>query len=137
MDLLFNQVTEDLVLDGGDLLISNTTVTDLIQMLYLRLKTFKREWFMDVFYGIDYVNEVFGVNRTKSAVDAIMQTEIKKEVLVDDILFFDSRIENYSYSCEFQVKSIEEEAIVRFFILVTDQGIVLTTEDNLILKTQL
>lgn len=137
MDLLFNQQTEDLVLDGGDLLISNTTVSDLIQMLYLRLKTFKREWFMDVFYGVDYINDVFGVNRSKAAVDAIMQSQIRLEALVEDIIFFDSKIENYNYSCEFQVKSIKEESIVKFYILVTENGVTLTTEDNLILKTQL
>lgn len=137
MDLFFLQQTEDLVLSNGDILVTESTVDDLIQMLYFRLKTFKREWFWDVTYGIDYLNDVFGLGRSKDTIDAIFINEINKEVLVDQITYFESKIENSAYSCSFKVKSIKENVPLVFYLLMNENSIVLTTETGLKLKTLL
>lgn len=137
MDLLFNQETEDLVLLDGDLKVSDTSSDDLSQMLYFRLKTFKREWFWDVTYGIDYLNDVFGIGRNKNTIDAIFRTEINKEILVEEILFFESEIRNNTYACSFKVKVATENTPLVFYILMNESSIILTTETGLKLKTLL
>ena len=137
MDLLFNQETEDLVLLDGDFKVSDTASDDLVQMLYLRLKTFKREWFWDVTYGIDYLNDVFGIGRNKNTIDAIFRTEINKEILVEEITSFESEIRNNTYACSFKVKVAKENVPLVFYILMNESSIILTTETGLKLKTLL
>lgn len=137
MDLLFNQATEDLVLSNGDLLATETTVDDLIQQLYFRLKTFAREWFWDATYGIDYLRDVFGVARKKSTIDAIFRAAIMKEALVEDIVAFTSSIQGNAYSCSFQVKSKTENTPLQFYMLVNETSLVLTTDGGVQLKTLL
>lgn len=137
MDLLFNQATEDLVLAGGDLDISDETNTDAMQMLYLRLKTFKREWFWDITYGIDFLNDVMGLNRSKNSVDIIFRREIQKEILVSEILSFESKIENYSYSLKFTVSIVDEDVPLQFYIILNEDSLTITNEDGLSLVTLL
>lgn len=137
MDLLFNQSTEDLVLENGDLLVTDNTIDDAKQMLYFRLKTFNREWFWDVTYGIDFINTVFGLGRNKTTIDAIFRQAILQEILVEEITYFSSEIKNNSYSCKFSVKCKTENTPLQFFILVNDDSFILTTESGLKLKTLL
>ena len=68
MDIKFDQATYDIALveDGSgmvDLDIINNSADELMQRLYLRLKTYPRDLFWNIGYGIDYLNSVFGKNR--------------------------------------------------------------------------
>lgn len=129
MDIYLDQKTEDLVLKGGDLVFVKTRQDEVTQRLYLRLKTFKREWFLDLNYGIDYLNDVFGVGVMKSKVDAILQTEIIKDIFVESITSFSSKVEGYKYSCEFTVKATTMQEKIKYYLLINENKLILT--DNL------
>lgn len=65
MDIFFNPNNQDIeFVDLGnnevDIAIINNPVDDLMQRLYLRFKTFKRDLMWNTGYGIDYLNDVFG-----------------------------------------------------------------------------
>lgn len=137
MDILLDQKTEDLVLIGGDLSFVNTRQQELMQRLYLRLKTFKREWFLDLNYGVDYLNDVFGVNVSKIKIDTIFQTEILKDVLVSSLISYESQIQDYKYSANFVVKSTTFTEVITYYVLVNENSIILTDNLNNKLTTRL
>ena len=85
MDIFFNPQRQDIeFVDLGnnevDIAIINTSVDDLMQRLYLRFKTFKRDLMWNTGYGIDYLNDVFGINKSQIVVDTIIKEEIRKEM---------------------------------------------------------
>ena len=135
MDIKFDQQEYDIKLfeDGDgylDLKLTNDDAEVLMQRLFLRLKTYPRDLFWNVNYGIDYLNAVFGKNRPKTTVDIIVKNEILKEPMVEKIDNFESEIINYSYSCEFSVKLRYEEVVSNFYLLTNENGLILTNEDG-------
>lgn len=135
MDIKFDQQTFDIVLEEGgdglvDLAITQSPAEDLMQRLFLRLKTYPRDLFWNINYGIDYLNTVFGRNRPKSSVDIILRNEINKEAMVESIDYFESEIFNYSYACKFRVKVIDEPTILTYYILTNENGVILTDQDG-------
>lgn len=137
MDIYLDQKTEDLVLKGGDLVFVKTRQEEVTQRLYLRLKTFKREWFLDLNYGIDYLNDVFGVGVSKSKIDAILQTEIIKDIFVESIVSFSSRLEDYKYSCEFTVKATTMQEKIKYYLLINENRLILTDSSGNQIMTRL
>src|SRR5699024_8369115 len=104
MDIKFDQSTQDLVLftdgDGNlDFALTQDASEQWMQSLFLRLKAYPRDLFWDVNYGIDYLNTVFGKNRPKSTVDIVIKNEIMKDPMVKRVVYFESEIINYTYSC--------------------------------------
>lgn len=135
MDIKFNQLMYDIELfedgDGNlDLKLTNDDAEVLMQRLFLRFKTYPRDLFWNVNYGIDYLNAVFGKNRPKTTVDIIVKNEILKEPMVEKIDNFESEIINYSYSCEFSVKLRYEDVVSNFYLLTNENGLILTNEDG-------
>ena len=130
MDIYFKQDIMDLVFNEGDLVITATTQEDLMQRLFTRFKTHIKDLYWDQGYGIDYLNNVFGDNRRKSSVDLIVRSEILKEELVAELMDFESSIINYSYSCKFTVRSTVEEQIITYYILTTENGVIISDENN-------
>lgn len=135
MDIKFDQQSFDinLIEDGSglvDLDITTSSADDLMQRLFLRLKTYPRDLFWNVGYGIDYLNSVFGKNRPKSTVDIILRNEINKEPMVASIDYFESEIFNYTYACKFRVRVIDEPTILTYYILTNENGVILTNQDG-------
>lgn len=135
MDIKFDQQVFDIVLvedSGGlvDLDITNTSADDLMQRLFLRLKTYPRDLFWNINYGIDYLNTIFGKNRPRSTVDIILKNEINKEPMVASVDFFESEIFNYTYACKFRVRVIDEPTILTYYILTNENGVILTNQDG-------
>lgn len=142
MDLKFDQTVQDLVLtvDGAgafDIALTKDTEDDLGQRLFVRFKTYTKDLFWNLGYGIDYLNKVFGVNRPKSSVDAIIMSEIKKEPLVKEIVSFESTNKNYTYSSNFTVKSKIEGRVSTFYILTDENGFTLSNEEGLTLTSRI
>lgn len=142
MDFRFDQKEYDISLteDGEgkvdiDLVQSSDEV--LMQRLFVRFKTFPRDLFWNLNYGIDYISDVFGMNRPKSSVDALIRLEIAKEPMVDSIVDFKSAIVAYNYSCNFSVKLKGENVITLFHVLTNESGITLTNESGLALTTRI
>ena len=135
MDIKFDQKTFDITLveDGEgliDIALTKDSADDLMQRLFLRLKTYPRDLFWNPNYGIDYLNSIFGKNRPKFTVDIILRNEILKEPMVKSITYFESEIFNYSYACKFTVKVINEPMVVTYYILTNEDGLILTDENG-------
>lgn len=135
MDILFNQVTHDIDLvdlgDGTfDIPIITTPPDELMQRLFLRFKTYKRDLMWNTAYGIDYINDVFGINKSQIVVDVIIKDEIRKEQMVDKILFFESELANYTYACKFQVSLKYEQRVLTYYILTNENGLDITNENG-------
>lgn len=142
MDIFFNPQRQDIeFVDLGnnevDIAIINTSVDDLMQRLYLRFKTFKRDLMWNTGYGIDYLNDVFGINKSQIVVDAIIKEEIRKEPVVSSITFFESQLVNYAYACKFTVSLKEEQKTVTYYILTNENGLDITNENGDVLTLKL
>ena len=135
MDILFDQKTYDieLVTVGGnvvDLAVVTSSADTLMQRLYLRFKTYKRDLWWSLSYGIDYLNEVFGMNKPIRSVDVIIQNEILREPMVASLVSFESEVINYTYNCKFTVSVVNEPETITYYILTNENGAVLTDENG-------
>ena len=142
MDIYFNPQRQDIeFVDLGnnevDIAIINNPVDDLMQRLYLRFKTFKRDLMWNTGYGIDYLNDVFGINKSQIVVDTIIKEEIRKEPMVASITFFESQLVNYTYACKFTVSLKEEQKTVTYYILTNENGLDITNENGDVLTLKL
>ena len=140
MDILFNQKTYDIDFvssgDFVDIAIVQSTIDEVMQKLFLRFKTFKRDLMWNTDYGIDYLRDVFGINRPKYTVDLIIQNEIEKEPMIEKLITFESEIKNYTYSCKFRVSVKDEKVVLTYYVLTTQDGLTILNEngDKLTLK---
>lgn len=135
MDILFDQKAYDieLVTVGGnvvDLAVVTSSADTLMQRLYLRFKTYKRDLWWSLGYGIDYLNEVFGMNKPIRSVDVIIQNEILREPMVASLVSFESEVINYTYNCKFTVSVVNEPETITYYILTNENGAVLTDENG-------
>lgn len=103
--------TGDIIWHNGPLLKSDTTqpyTENVAQRLYIKLRTFQGEWFINTTYGVPYWQRILGIKqRGKAAIDLIMQTAILEEVGVKEIVSFNSTFNNRQYSLEFQVRVVD------------------------------
>lgn len=107
MDLLLNYETGDFTWKNGPLTVDYTTqpfVDTVKQRLFIMLRTFQGEWFMDLNHGIPYWQSILGKKTTKSAVDLIFQQKILAENGVKEITEFKSTFVNRQYSLDFKVR---------------------------------
>lgn len=137
MDIAYNEETRDFILSNGDLVILDDSIDLLMQRLFVRFKTFNRELFWELTYGIDYLKDVFGKGRVKSTIDSLFRSQILDEPMVSELVDFQSTIKDYSYQCVFKVKSKEESnRTITYYILQTENGINLLDEngDGLVIR---
>ena len=135
MDILFDQKTYDIDLvtvgeNVVDLAVVTSSTDILMQRLYLRFKTYKRDLWWSLSYGIDYLNEVFGMNKPIRSVDVIIQNEILQEPMVANLVSFESEVINYTYNCKFTVSVVNEPETITYYILTNENGAVLTDESG-------
>ena len=135
MDILFDQKTYDINLvtvgeNVVDLAVVTSSADILMQRLYLRFKTYKRDLWWSLSYGIDYLNEVFGMNKPIRSVDVIIQNEILREPMVESLVSFESEVINYTYNCKFTVSVVNEPETITYYILTNENGAVLTDENG-------
>ena len=113
MDIKLNTDTGDVLLSTTNTIttpvFTTTTSENLAQRLKIRLQTFKGEWFLDGTIGIDYFNQIAGKNRSKAAVDAIIQAEILKEQEVLQITAYSSVVDKVTrkITIQFTVRTID------------------------------
>ena len=113
MDIKLNSETGDVLLSTTATVttptFTTTTSENLAQRLKIRLQTFKGEWFLDGTIGIDYFNQIAGKNRSKAAVDAIIQAEILKEQEVLQITAYSSVVDKTTrkITIQFTVRTID------------------------------
>ncbi len=113
MDIKLNSETGDVLLSTTNTIttpvFTTTTSENLAQRLKIRLQTFKGEWFLDGTIGIDYFNQIAGKNRSKAAVDAIIQAEILKENEVLQITAYSSVVDKPTrkITIQFTVRTVD------------------------------
>lgn len=142
MDLKFDQGSFDITLEiDGDGMVNFATIDSdselLMQRLFLRFKTFRKDLFWNINYGIDYLNDVFGKGRPKNSVDVIIRDEILKEPMVDKVVSFESEVVNYNYACKFVVRVRRTQRLLTYYILTNEEGVILTNENGDILTSLL
>ena len=135
MDILFDQKNYDIDLvtvgeNVVDLAVVTSSADILMQRLYLRFKTYKRDLWWSLGYGIDYLSEVFGMNKPIRSVDVIIQNEILREPMVASLVSFESEVINYTYNCKFTVSVVNEPETITYYILTNENGAVLTDENG-------
>lgn len=107
MDLLIDQEVGDLVFANGYTLTTSDEANVVAQRIYIHLRTFKGEWFMDTTYGVPWF-EIFGKkNITKGYVDRILQEEVYKVEGVREVVAWESSLNNQSrnYQVTFSVRT--------------------------------
>ena len=111
MDLLVNRVRDT---DGyGDMLFVNgtTPITDefvdaVAQRVFIMLRTFESEWYLNDVTGVPYLTRILGFKVEKSTVDRILQQKILQEPGVADILEFTSSLDgNRVYEASMKIRT--------------------------------
>lgn len=106
MDIKLDEDTGDIAFTNGESTVTNIGAEDLAQRIRIRLNTFQGEWFMDSTLGVDWWNRVMGKNRSKMAVDALIQEAILEEPDALQVLAYSSSISNDRvFSCSFKVRT--------------------------------
>lgn len=101
----------DIIWNNGPLRKQDTTQerTEVVaQRLFILLRSFQGEWFLNTAYGIPYWN-ILGMKVSKARVDSIFQQKILAEQGVAEIVSFDSTIDRRGYSLSFSVKVLSGE----------------------------
>lgn len=101
----------DLVFINGQSPVQTGQGDDVAQRLFIKLRTFKGEWFLNTETGVPYFQSIFGKNRSKSSVDMIFQEQIMSERGVLEITEFNSLLDNArrTYSLSFRVRTEQGE----------------------------
>lgn len=101
--------THDLLFENGECPVTKGRTDNVEQRLYIKLRTFKGEWYLNTNYGLPWLEEVLGVKVRKSTVDMIIQKAILEEAGVERITSFTSTMSPSvrTYSCSFSVKTDE------------------------------
>ena len=132
MDIRANIEDGKIMFQNGQIFTTLNRQDSLRQRLDIRIKTQKGSWFLNMSYGIDWLNDVFSDTSTKSSVDALIQAEILKEEQVANIIGFTSSVNTITreYRCDFKVRlttletsnTISLLANEKLFVVLSDGG---------------
>jgi hypothetical protein len=103
----------------GDIDISSKDISlngDEKQKVFIRMRTFKGEWFLDQNYGVPYIQIIFQKGTSKENIDTIIKQQIIDCLSVNKIRNFKSNINKntseYSFSCDISNDIIEGDFIL-------------------------
>lgn len=115
MDILLHRTgpnAGDMVFVNGSCPTTDGYSDVVAQRLYIMLRTFQGEWYMNENHGIPYLQQILGHKIRKSTVDRILQEKILSEEGVAEIVFFVSTLSTERmYTCSFRVRSKTGEII--------------------------
>jgi|SRR5690606_25482948 len=107
----------DLLLDDYDLkLIDN--VDQIAQNLYIRLKFFLGEWFLDINQGIPFYEDIFIKSPNQIAVENIIQDEIIQTQGITEITRFESSFDSINRQYRINFTAIANEQEINLEILI-------------------
>lgn len=97
MDLLVNRERDtdgygDMVFVNGSTPITEEFVDAVAQRVFIMLRTFESEWYLNDSTGVPYLTRILGYKVEKSTVDRILQQKILEQSGVADILEFNSTL---------------------------------------------
>lgn len=123
MDLLVNR---EIGTDGyGDLIFVNgtTPVTEefvdaVAQRVFVMLRTFETEWYLNETTGVPYLTRILGQRVEKSTVDRIIQEKILAQSGVADILEFDSTLSGSRvYEARMRIRTTGGDSFTEVLVL--------------------
>ena len=76
MDLLVDQDTGDIIFENGKTLVTSCEAGSVAQRVYIHLRTFQSEWFMNLTYGVPWLQLFSKKGITKSYIDRVLQEEV-------------------------------------------------------------
>ena len=110
MDLLVNRQIDsdgygDMVFVNGQTPITYDFTDGVSQKVFILLRTFETEWFLNETTGIPYLTRILGHRTDKVTVDRIIQQKILQEPGVADILEYISTISSgRTYSARMRIR---------------------------------
>lgn len=107
----FSNGKHDLLFVDGECPTTSDAIDRVIQRLYIRLRTFYGEWWLDTEYGVPWLERILGQKVRKEAVDIILQEQILQESEVAEVFDFSSTLDVPSrfYQCKFRVRATSGE----------------------------
>lgn len=107
MDIKLSLLTGDAEFVNGGTPVTQDAGESVSQKLYIMLRTFAGEWFLNVDHGIPYFQSIFGQKVSVQAVDLIFQQKILEEEGVQELTSFSSNLNASSrtYSLSFSVRA--------------------------------
>ena len=119
MDIRLDTLVGDLPFTNSLADIVTDKPTEIQQRLYIRLKTFLGEWYLNTNYGVPYFQQILGKNKKKATVDAIIQSEVLEDTDVLELVEFNSQLTpDRVYSVNFKVKLSNTVGVVPVTIQV-------------------
>ncbi len=113
MDILLDLVSGDAVFVNGESPVTTDTAEEVAQRLYITLKTFQGEWYLNTDHGIPYFQSILGIKNSKEAIDLIFQQKILQDVGVQAITEFVSDLSpERLYTLNFKVSVQGQEVSV-------------------------
>ena len=113
MDIKLDLSTGDAVFENGATPIVADTGDNVAQRLYIMLRTFAGEWYLNTEHGIPYFQKILGKKTTKEAINLIFQQKILEEEGVQEIIEFSSSLDSgRTYSMRFKVRAADSVVIV-------------------------
>lgn len=112
MDFKLDYISGDIIWKNGPLTKEDVTqpfTENVQQRLFIRLRTFMGEWFMDTEYGVPYYQRILGRKTPKPSVDRIFQEEILAERGVAEIISFTSTLVQREYSVKTEIRCVNGE----------------------------
>lgn len=136
MDIRTNIEDGKIMFQNGQIFTTLNRQDSLRQRLDIRIKTQKGSWFLNMSYGIDWLNDVFSDTSTKSSVDALIQAEILKEGQVANIIGFTSSVNTITreYRCDFKVRLVTLETSDIISLLANEKLFIVLSNDGTAIK---
>lgn len=100
--------TMDIVFENRNCPMTLNKVDAVAQRLYIRLRTLMGDWYLNVGYGVPWLERVLGHKVRKSTVDMVIQEQILLDPEVRGIPEFTSTLDRArrEYECRFKVTTI-------------------------------
>lgn len=111
-----NPVIGDLYLENGTIRLTRTLTEEVAQELFIRLKFFKGEWFLDTTLGLPYFQSILVMGASTDAVAQIFRRVIAGTPGVKSIK-------------SLQLTRLPNRALSVAFVAILDDGATLTSSD--------
>lgn len=124
MDLLVEKNNQkpnfgDMLFVNGAAPVTEDFAESVAQRVFLTLRTFEGEWYLNTTVGIPYIERILGQKVQKATVDRILQEKILGVEGVADIVSFSSQfLERREYECKFTIRTTDNAAFTQTFNVV-------------------
>lgn len=122
MDLLVDQDTGDIIFENGKTLVTSCEAGSVAQRVYIHLRTFQSEWFMNLTYGVPWLQLFSKKGITKSYIDRVLQEEVYRVEGVREVLNWGSVIntKERNYSVTFNIKTVNGGLVSKPIFVCSD-----------------